>query len=55
MISYNPNSQKITQQFRVCGSVRAYYSESLVSIKGDRRDNQNMLFDIVKESDDPTL
>ncbi|KAM1009349.1 hypothetical protein FF1_044801 [Malus domestica] len=55
MISYNPNSQMITLQFRVCRSVRAYYSDSLVSIIGGRRDNQNMLFDIVKESDDPTL
>ncbi|KAM1712555.1 hypothetical protein ACFX13_023725 [Malus domestica] len=54
VISYNPNTQKITKKFRVCGPLRAY-SESLVSIVGDQRDNQNMLFDIVKESDDPTL
>ncbi|KAB2604882.1 F-box protein CPR30-like [Pyrus ussuriensis x Pyrus communis] len=54
VISYNPNTQKISQKFRVCGSLRAY-TESLVSIIGDQLDDQNMLFDIVKESDDPTL
>ncbi|KAM1296415.1 hypothetical protein FF1_023336 [Malus domestica] len=42
------------QQFRVYGPLRPS-SESLVSIIGDQRDDQNMLFDIVKESDDPTL
>ncbi|KAM1410642.1 hypothetical protein ACFX1X_023663 [Malus domestica] len=52
-ISYKPNTQKITQQFRVYGPLRPF-SESLVSII-NARDDQNMLFDIVKESDDPTL
>ncbi|KAM0958000.1 hypothetical protein EV1_023107 [Malus domestica] len=54
VISYNPNTQKITQKFRICGSLRAY-TESLVSIVGDQRDDQNLLFDIVKEGDDPAL